>query len=104
MEFITTDGGIAIPRPEPEKQLQDELKFPVRAGWNYSKCGDRYYKSDDAVFRMQALEALYIAVSPGGGRVVIGEDADRRKRLTTLIDQLAVELVGGVPEGFEEYT
>lgn len=104
MEFVTTEGGIAIPRPEPEKKSQDKPQLPVRAGWNYSKCGDRYHKSDDAVFRMQALESLYIAVSPGGWRVVIGDEAERRQRLTALIDTLAVELVGGVPEGFEEYT
>jgi hypothetical protein len=104
MEFTETSGGIVIPRPEPETQVEDQPQLPVRVGWNYSKCGERYYKSDNEAFRMEALEALYIAVSPGGGRILSGDSADRVKRLTGLIDQLAVELVGGVPESAEEWT
>lgn len=106
MKWQQTTSGIVLPAdkpaplPAPEKPSNPQkLK-----GWSYSKCGDRYYKSEDMAFRKKALEDLYIAVDPGGSGIMRNDDEERRERLLKMIDALAIELVGGVPEGFEEYT
>ena len=98
MQFEQTDGGLIVPKPQPEQESVDESEFPVKAGWHFSMCDERYHKSGDEDFRMQALEALYIAVDPGGGRVHDG--IERRLRM---VHELAVELVGGVPESWKQY-
>lgn len=81
--------------------------FPVLEGWVYSACGDRYYKRDDKDVLKEALEQLYIAISPGGGGICNFEDpvrGARRVRMLNSINQLATDLVGGIPAGREEYT
>ncbi len=85
--------------------MKDERDgFPVKAGWTFTKCDERYRKSDDEGFRKKALEALYIAVDPGGGQIPTGTDEEDRTRRMKLVNELAVELVGGIPEGCEEFT
>ncbi len=60
--------------------------------------------SGDEEFRKLALEDLYIAIAPGGGGIHGVRDLEEKKRLLNLVDQLAVALVGGVPESVEEFT
>lgn len=98
--------GIVVPVEKPPAPVVTEKPSepPKLKGWSYSKCGDRYYKSEDVAFRKRAIEDLYIAVDPGGSGIMRNDDGGRRERLLKMIDALAIELVGGVPEGFEEYT
>lgn len=104
MEFKETDGGIVVPVTQPEPVSNEKPDHQVLVGWTFSKCGARYQERDDIERRKQALEFLYTAVSPGGGRIKSPKESELEDRLTGLLDELAIELVGGVPENFEEYT
>ena len=103
MEYEVSDGGIVIPRsvepapttPEPEPEN------PVVAGWNYSRCDERYSLRFDDAFRRYTIESLYIINHSCQIPAFSGEARDRINRL---IDALSVELVGGVPESYEEFT
>jgi hypothetical protein len=105
MNTETTAGGIFIATTEPDESPKPKAdQHPVLKGWVFTKCGDRYTRSEDLAFRKEALERLYIAADPGGGRLLSREAKEAKRKVIDLIDQLAVELVGGVPEGFEQYT
>lgn len=113
MHLTQTESGLLVatdrqPQPEPSPPGEPKIRdgFPVKAGWCCNKCGERYRQSRDEQFRMRALEDLYTAVDPGGGGIVTASDVDaaQKERLTLLLNELAVALVGGVPEGCEEYT
>jgi len=85
-------------------QSQDKL-FPVKAGWKFSKCDAAYLEACRLEeFRMGALEALYTAVDPGGGGIKLPGHVENKERAKRLLDELAVMLVGGVPEEREENT
>ena len=86
------------------ESLNDLDGFPIKADWIVSKCGQRYRQSEDKTFRMNALADLYTAVDPGGGLINSGKQAEVQERCERLINELAVELVGGIPEGVEQYT
>ncbi len=91
-----------VAKPEPKRDPRHE--FPVKAGWTFSKCGQRYRQSTHEAFRRKALEDLYTAIDPGGGRINRGKEAEDQERCERLLNQLAVELVGGIPEDVEVYT
>ncbi len=78
--------------------------YAVKEGWKFSMCDERYSKNRCDRFRMDALEALYIAVNPGGGRIRTKEEIESQQRCTRMLNELAVELVGGVPESWEQFT
>jgi hypothetical protein len=107
-DFTRTESGLLVPvaKPEPPKETEPEVRdgFPVKAGWSFSKCGPRYNQSREDTFRMKALEDLYTAVDPGGGRIEHPRDVSDRKKCERLLNELAVALVGGIPAGCEEYT
>ena len=102
MDVVKTESGLIVPVPKPEPETRHE--FPVLEGWIFSKCGERYRQSESVTFRMKALEDLYTAIDPGGGRIKRGKEAEDQKRCERLLNKLAVELVGGIPEGCEVYT
>ncbi len=111
VKFTQTDSGLIVPeskrkspKPEAKPSVDERDGFPVKAGWVFTKCDERYRLSDDEGFRKKALEDLYIAVDPGGGWLPSGHDKEDRARWMKLVNELAVELVGGIPEGCEEYT
>ena len=103
-DFAETESGLIVPGSLTKTEPDARHGFPVKAGWTFSKCGKRYRKSEDETFRMKALEDLYTAVDPGGGRINRGKQAEDQKRCERLLNQLAVELVGGIPEDVEVYT
>jgi hypothetical protein len=92
VDYIKTDGGIFIP------------ELPILKGWTCDKTGQRYRERNNLEFRKDALERLYIIVNPGGGIMINPIDKTKKDLLKHMIDQLAVELVGGKPEDFVEYT
>jgi hypothetical protein len=107
IDFTRTESGLIVPVAKPEpKQDPEEARhgFPVKAGWTFSKCGERYRKSTNEVFRMKALEDLYTAVDPGGGHITRGKQVEVQERCERLLHELAVELIGGIPEDVEVYT
>jgi len=53
---------------------------------------------------MKALEDLYTAVNPGGGSLILDAARRDKDKYERLLNELAVALVGGIPEGCEEYT
>ena len=109
-KFTTTPSGIVIPveeprpKPAPKPESEERDGFPVKPGWQFSMCDDRYCKSHDDDFRMKALEALYISVDPWGGGIKLPRHIEAKERCERLINELAVELVGGIPEGWEQFT
>lgn len=104
-EFITTDGGIVLPKPPDDPdELVSHRGYPVIADWTYSKCGEIFRQAAEESFKRGALERLYVAVDPGGGRVLSDEEKQKQEVRLKMIDELAVELIGGVPYGYEEYT
>ena len=107
-DFVETESGLLVPDPEPKSDagLDEETRdgFPVLKDWNYSKCGDRYSNARETDFRKRALEDLYTAVDPGGGRLLRERDKEDEARLTRLLNELSVALVGGIPNGCEEFT
>ena len=112
MDFTKTESGLIVPvadpvaDPVPVTDTEPETRdgFPIKAGWIFSKCGDRYRQSADEAFRMKALEDLYTAIDPGGGVIKRGEEAEVQNRCERLLHELAVELIGGIPEECEVYT
>ena len=113
MKTKQTESGLWLaesdPAPESDQESGPQAGWPVKQGWVCDKTGERYFKSDDVEFRKEALEMLYIAIDPGGGGVPLNEEVrkkteDRRGRRKACIDELAFELVGGVPEMGEQYT
>ena len=66
----------------------------VKPGWYFSKCDERWEHHHEESFRKDALERLYIIVQPGGGGFLPAHDVDR---CLELLNELAVQLVGGVP-------
>lgn len=103
-DFTKTDSGLIVPATKPEPKQDTRDGFPVKAGWHFSKCGRRYVRAQDQAFRMNALEDLYIAVHRDGRGIPIGTPTADPERCERLLNELAVELVGGVPDGWEEYT
>jgi len=106
-DFTRTESGliIPVPKPEPEPAEPDTRDgFPVKKGWSFSKCGQRYRQSRDEQFRMNALADLYTAIDPGGCGIRLPQDVADREKCERLLNELAVALVGGIPEGWEEYT
>lgn len=109
-QYTTTEGGIIIPVVEPKPETQAKSApafrngFPIKAGWLFSMCGDIYRQSSDTEFRMKALEALYTAVDPGGGGIQLPGYIESKEHCLRLLNELAVELVGGIPQGWEQYT
>ena len=106
-DFDKTEGGIYVPAEKPESEPtadSEQPEYPVKKGWTFSKCDDRYYQSDDVEFRKQAIEVLHIAIDPGGGRVWLPGQKERRNRMMSLLNELSVELVGGIPEVSEQFT
>ena len=76
----------------------------VKDGWRFTKCDERHGWSHDERFRLWVLESLYIIVDPGGGGIKLPGTVENKERFLRLVDELAVELVGGVPEDWEEFT
>ena len=105
MKTRKTNSGILLASEERSASEQPAVSdYPIRQGWFCSKIGLRFHEASNEDFRRNALESLYIAADPGGGRVYTPEQQTQRDRTIDLINQLAVELVGGIPEGFDEYT
>lgn len=105
-EFEVSEGGLLIPKSEPVEDLvESEAKRPIKEDWFYSHCDDRRHLRFEEDFCRYSIESLYIINSGNGVGVVQTEEAKaKRARIESLIDQLAVELVGGVPAGYEEFT
>ncbi|MAT51419.1 MAG: hypothetical protein CMK32_09585 [Porticoccaceae bacterium] len=81
-----------------------EIQPPVKEGWVVNGCDDRRLLHDDEQFRKRALEALYIAIDPGGGRMMSQLERNEMFRLIGLVDELSFSLVGGVPTAHERFT
>jgi hypothetical protein len=102
MEFESNESGLLIPIEQPAPQEQSEpTKYPELEGWTYSRCGKRYFDRGEEWFVKETLESLYIIAC--AGRCVIVDEETTKRRLE-LVDKLAVELLGGIPSGFEEFT
>lgn len=99
MEFESNEAGLLIPIEQPKQN--EPPKHPVLEGWTYSRCGVRYYNRSEEWFIKETLESLYIIACAGRCVIVDKETTDRRLEL---VDKLAVELLGGIPSGFEEFT
>lgn len=94
-------NGVWLPKQDqPESEPQPE--YPVAEGWSFSCCGDdiREAANNNALIK-GALELLYCAWDMRYGRGVTPDD---QKALRDRIDELAVEFVGGVPDGMEVFT
>ena len=107
IEFKPTDGGLLVPdtkKKPPEEPIKKRNGFPILSGWSFTKCDSRRDYGTDDKFRRWVLENLYIIVEPGGGGIKLPGYVEDKERLTSLVDELAVALVGGVPEDWEEYT
>lgn len=106
-EFYLTDGGLAIPvakAEEPDVKQEDPPELPVVKGWVCSHCDSRRQVLGDEHFIRYAIENLYIVAKGKCDYGVGGKDPERLAKLTEAINMLAVDLVGGVPEEFEEFT
>lgn len=72
-------------------------------GWIVDKT-KHYYEAESQEFLLETFARLYTAIDRGGGRHYSPEEQERIRRLNALVDSLAVELCGGVPEEFEAFT
>lgn len=100
-EFEANEAGLLIPKEQSETPVPQK---PVIDDWSYTKCDDRYFQRDDKTFQRDALERLYIIIAPGGGRILTDAAKQREREMLKLVDHLAIELLGGVPKDFEEFS
>lgn len=92
-EFTESEAGLFVPVDSSPNEEQRQLL--VKAGWLVSLC-DTYPMDSDV---MQALETLYTAASKFGL-----PHHERRERIWSRLNEVAVEFLGGMPEEFEEWT
>ena len=80
-------------------------EHPVIKDWTYSKCGNKHRLINNKAFVKDALESMYTIIDPGGMQIMSPiPQEEKRQRFTEMLNLMAVELLGGVPDGFEEYT
>ena len=94
-EYAKNESGIFVPIQQEEEN--PKRKYPVKSGWFFSMMED-YFDAETDEYRMKALEMLYTA-NVKQRRLFRDGDYEQRR---DLIDQLAVALVGGIPEDWEE--
>jgi len=78
------------------------MTHPVCDDWTYSRADERWLHRDNIHFQKEALEMLYIAASHSGG--ICLRTREESQRLESMVDELAVALVGGIPHSYEELT
>ena len=81
-------------------------EFPTLKDWNYSKCStESYNKCDNEEFIRHTLQSMYTIANPGGMKAMRHpKSIENEDRLTELIDEISVILLGGVPNSFSEHT
>ncbi len=104
MEFTQSECGLMVPVTSNGTEDSSRDAIPVKAGWAFSMCGERWHSRNDEKLVLSALESLYIAIDPGGGRIPTQKSEETRQRRIRMLNELAVELVGGIPESYEQYT
>ena len=109
MEWKENESGLVVPKDEAGSEVQSIApEFPSVKGWGYSRCDGRHELAKDGPEVKAALELLYIQIcGPGGGGIfesIRGIKPTRMQELERMIDELATELVGGKPDGYEEWT
>lgn len=99
-KFVKNKSGIIVPK-EKEK-APEPVSYPIKRGWTFSLCGQIHYNSQEDWFKKQTLENMYAIIN---SLKYWGElKEDRFNECEDLLNQLAVEILGGVPDGFETYT
>lgn len=98
----TASGLLLVSDENQEPQTEKATELPTVPGWVCKMYGRRYYDAHSQDFAQNALDDLY-SILQKQGRSIIRTEAQKAKhqRLKSLVDQLAVELLGGVPELFE---
>ena len=101
-KFIQNESGIIIPIEEEQTETPEPVCYPIKEGWTFSLCGQVYYDSQQDWFHKKAFEDMYAVIN--SSRYWPGIGKTRADKCKDLLDQLAVEIMGGMPEDCEVYT
>ena len=94
-------NGILLPM---QTKQEEPRKLPVKSGW----CVDRTIEHE--MSPQDALEVLYTStLGRGTGGIELSHattalEMNQRQYFRAMLDELAVKILGGVPEEFIEYT
>lgn len=99
-KFVKNKSGIIVPK---EKENDPEpVSYPVKKGWTFSLCGQVHYDSQEDWFRQETFENMYAIIE--SLRFWQELKPDQIDKCKDLLNQLATNIIGGVPEDMEVFT
>lgn len=100
-KFVKNKSGIIVPKEEKKEEIKTS-NYPVKKGWVFSLCGQAHYDSQEDWFKEKSFEDMYAIInSLGYWKELKPNQVDKCK---DLLNQLAVEILGGVPDEIEVFT